>query len=172
FCPDGAFVRDDENTTRLPSGVQPCTLSAPGCHVSRRGSPPDAGTTYTSVLPPYCALNAIQLPSGENDARVSCPSKLVSRVALPPLRGTTQMSFAYSNAMCVALIVGRRSRRVEPLPLSPFWLSCADAGEPIRMPRSAIARPPGMLRGVVMMSRVCGESARRPCHSARDKMGG
>ncbi len=49
----------------LPSGVQPCTVSLPGCQVNRFGSPPSAGTTYTSMLPAYSALKAIDLPSGE-----------------------------------------------------------------------------------------------------------
>jgi hypothetical protein len=40
-----ALARPDANITDLPSGVQPCTVSAPGCQVSRRGSPPSAGTT-------------------------------------------------------------------------------------------------------------------------------
>ena len=44
-APLGAAVaRPDANTIDLPSGSQPCTLSAPGCHVSRFGSPPSAET--------------------------------------------------------------------------------------------------------------------------------
>ncbi len=39
-----AVARGDANNTRLPSGVQPWTVSAPGCHVSRVGSPPSVGT--------------------------------------------------------------------------------------------------------------------------------
>ena len=42
---DGAPVwRVLENTTRLPSGVQPVTPSGPGCQVRRTGSPPSIGT--------------------------------------------------------------------------------------------------------------------------------
>jgi len=37
--------RPDANMIFVPSGVQPCTVSAPGCHVSRTGSPPLTGTT-------------------------------------------------------------------------------------------------------------------------------
>jgi len=38
-------VRDDEKTIDCPSGVNPCTPSRPGCHVSRLGTPPATGTT-------------------------------------------------------------------------------------------------------------------------------
>ncbi len=42
----GAQVaRAEANITDLPSCVQPCTVSAPGCQVSRFGSPPSEGTT-------------------------------------------------------------------------------------------------------------------------------
>ena len=42
----GAHVaRVDEKRTDLPSGIQPWTRSAPGCHVRRFGSPPSDGTT-------------------------------------------------------------------------------------------------------------------------------
>src|SRR5689334_349831 len=65
-APVGAAVaRAEAKTIDLPSGVQPCTESAPGCHVSRLGSPPSDETTYTSTLPAYSPLNAIHLPSGE-----------------------------------------------------------------------------------------------------------
>ena len=48
----GAHVaRPDANMTLAPSAVHPCTVSAAGCQVSRLGSPPSTGTTYTSVLP-------------------------------------------------------------------------------------------------------------------------
>ena len=57
--------RVEEYTIDFPSGVHPCTSSGAGCHVNRLGSPPAAGTTYTSVLPAYSALNAISFPSGE-----------------------------------------------------------------------------------------------------------
>ena len=113
FAPRGAFSRLDEKTTRCPSGVQPWTMSGPGCHVSRRGSPPSTGTTYTSVLPPYWPENATQRPSGESCGFVSCPGKLVSRRASPPSRSTIQMSFAYENAMWRALTVGSRRSRVD-----------------------------------------------------------
>jgi len=39
-----AVARGDVNSTRVPSGVQPCTRSGPGCQVSRVGSPPSTGT--------------------------------------------------------------------------------------------------------------------------------
>src|SRR5690606_21541663 len=116
-----------------PSGVQPCTMSAPGCHVSRFGSPPSIGSTYTSVLPPYWALNATVLPSGENAGFVSCPWKLVRRRAAPPSRPTIQMSLPYSNAMCVALSDGLRTRRVgsgsapdRPLPFADASVCAAE----------------------------------------------
>ena len=87
-------ARDVENMIDLPSGDQPCTLSAPGCHVSRFGSPPSAGTTYTSVLPEYSPLNAIHFPSGEKCGLVVSPWKLVRRRATPPARSTLQMLLA------------------------------------------------------------------------------
>src|SRR5262245_28786147 len=111
----GAHVaRPEANTIALPSGVQPCTTSGTGCHVSRRGSPPSAETTYTSRLPAYSPLNAIHLPSGEKRGLPACPWKLVSRRASPPARGTIQMFCAYANAICVALTVGERSIIVVP----------------------------------------------------------
>jgi hypothetical protein len=43
---DGASVaRFDANITVRPSGLHPCAMSGDGCQVSRRGSPPAAGTT-------------------------------------------------------------------------------------------------------------------------------
>ncbi len=63
----------EEKRTAVPSAVQPCTVSAPGCQVRRLGSPPSAGTTYTSVLPAYSPLNAIERPSGEKCGFVVCP---------------------------------------------------------------------------------------------------
>src|SRR6185437_16860217 len=89
-----SLARVDENTTFLPSGVQPSTTSAPGCHVRRFGSPPCAGTTYTSTLPSYSALNASRRPSGENFGFSVVPWKLVTRRAVPPDRSTVQMLFA------------------------------------------------------------------------------
>src|SRR2546427_10185867 len=80
-----------ENMIDRPLGVQPCTLSAPGCQVSRFGSPPSAGTTYTSRLPAYSPLNAIHFPSGEKCGFEVWPWKLVIRRAMPPARGTVQM---------------------------------------------------------------------------------
>src|SRR5436190_16404904 len=58
-------AREDENMICRPSGVHPCTVSAPGCQVKRFGSPPSAATTYTSRLPAYSPLKAIHFPSGE-----------------------------------------------------------------------------------------------------------
>src|SRR5712691_12679260 len=115
-APLGVHVaRVEENKIDLPLGVQPCTVSAPGCHVRRRGSPPSAATTYTSKLPAYSPLKAIHFPSGEKCGFVVWPWKLVTRRATPPARGTTQMFCAYAKAICVALTVGVRSRRVLPL---------------------------------------------------------
>src|SRR5204862_7356479 len=107
-------ARPDVNTIALPSGVQPCTRSELGCHVSRLGSPPSAETTYTSRLPAYSPLNAIHLPSGENRGLLAWPWKLVSRRASPPARGTIQMFWAYANAIWVELTVGVRSIIVGP----------------------------------------------------------
>src|SRR5512132_4281015 len=84
-------AREEENMIDLPSGIHPCTVSAPGCQVSRLGSPPSALTTYTSRLPAYSPLNAIHFPSGEKCGFEVCPGKLVIRRARPPARGTTQM---------------------------------------------------------------------------------
>src|SRR5258708_39825341 len=64
-APLGAAVaRPEAKTMDVPSGVQPCTLSAPGCHVRRFGSPPSAGTAETATLPAYSPLEGIHLPSG------------------------------------------------------------------------------------------------------------
>src|SRR5262249_10293928 len=91
----GAQVaRLEANTTDFPSAVQPWTTSGTGCHVSRRGSPPSAETTYTSRVPAYSPLNAIHLPSGEKRGLPAWPWKLVSRRASPPARGTIQTFWA------------------------------------------------------------------------------
>src|SRR5260370_39215702 len=66
-------ARVDENMIERPSGVQPCTVSAPGCQVKRFGSPPSAATTYTSKLPAYSPLNAIHFPSVEKCGVEVCP---------------------------------------------------------------------------------------------------
>src|SRR2546426_1095210 len=66
-------ARVDENMIDFPSAVQPWTRSAPGCHVKRFGSPPSAGTTYTSRLPAYSPLKAIHFPSGEKCGLDVCP---------------------------------------------------------------------------------------------------
>src|SRR6187455_1554888 len=50
--PTGTPSRPEKKRTFAPSGVQPATASAPGCQVSRFGSPPSALTTNTSGLPP------------------------------------------------------------------------------------------------------------------------
>src|SRR5579872_2148463 len=112
-APVGAAVaRADAKTIDLPSGVQPSTVSAPGCQVRRFGSPPSDETTYTSTLPAYSPLNAIHFPSGEKCGFVVRPWKLVRRRATPPPRSTTQMLLAYANAICVVLTVGVRSMRM------------------------------------------------------------
>src|SRR5262252_289158 len=124
----GAHVaRPEADTIDFPSGVQPSTTSGPGCHVSRRGSPPSAETTYTSRLPAYSPLNASHLPSGEKRGLLACPWKLVSRRASPPARGTIQMFCAYANAICVALTVGERSIIVWPAVFSAATGADADA---------------------------------------------
>src|SRR4029453_10302794 len=65
------------------------------------------------TLPASSPLNAISFPSGEKCGFVVWPWKLVRRRAAPPARSTTQMLLAYAKAICVALTVGERSRRVE-----------------------------------------------------------
>ncbi len=85
-------VRVEAKSTRLPSGVQPMTVSAAGCHVSRFGSPPEAGITKTSTLPSYSPVKAMRLPSGEKDGLVSTPGPAVRRRAAPPSRGTLHRS--------------------------------------------------------------------------------
>src|SRR4051794_40201612 len=82
--------------------------------------------TYTSVLPAYSPLKAIDLPSGEKCGFDVSPWKLVRRRAMPPARSTIQMLFAYANAICVALTVGERSRRV-PAPLADSGARAAGA---------------------------------------------
>src|SRR5258708_40199730 len=65
-APLGAAVaRPEAKTMDVPSGVQPCTLAAPGCHVRRFGPPPSAGAPETSPLAGYSPLDASHLPSGE-----------------------------------------------------------------------------------------------------------
>src|SRR5689334_13426898 len=91
--------RREENRIFLPSGVHPCTSSGAGCHVRRFGSPPALGTTYTSTLPPYIALNATMDPSGESLGFEVCPWKLVRRRAAPPSRPTIQILLAYAKAI-------------------------------------------------------------------------
>src|SRR5258708_38778503 len=95
-------ARVEEKRIDRPSGVQPCTVSAPGCQVKRFGSPPSAATMYTSKLPAYSPEKAIHFPSGEKRGFVVWPWKLVTRPATPPARGTTQRFCAYAKAMCVA----------------------------------------------------------------------
>src|SRR6185503_11618707 len=73
--------------------------------------------TYTSVLPPTVAVNAILEPSGEKYGSVSTVGVAVSRRACPPVRATAHRSPAYSNATSSRLTVGWRRRRVP----------CADA---------------------------------------------
>src|SRR5215213_7329100 len=113
----GGLSRAEPNTTRFPSGVQPLTRSNPGWNVRRVGSPPAVGMTYTSVLPPTVAVNAILDPSGEKYGSVSTVGVAVSRRAWPPARATDHRSPAYSNATSSRLTVGWRRRRVP----------CADA---------------------------------------------
>src|SRR5690348_10963245 len=97
--------RAERNSTFFPSGVHPSAMSGPGCHVSRRGSPPSAGTTNTSKFPSYSPVNAIQLPSGENIGSPSWPP-VVSCRASPPSRGTLHKYPPYANTIWVLLSVG------------------------------------------------------------------
>ena len=86
------MLRWDANRTAEPEVVKPCTRSAPGCQVSRFGSPPAAGMTNTSTLPSYSALNATRAPSGEKRGLLSVPSWDVSRRAPLPSRPAIQRS--------------------------------------------------------------------------------
>ena len=63
-------------------------------------------------MPAYSPLKAIHLPSGEKRGLSVWPWKLVRRRAVPPARSTIQMLLAYAKAMCDALTVGCRNRRV------------------------------------------------------------
>ncbi|MEO7366545.1 MAG: hypothetical protein ABIZ36_01225 [Gemmatimonadaceae bacterium] len=113
FAPGvGSVARLDANSTRRPSAVQPRTKSPLGLYVNRRGSPPIAGTTYTSAFPATMEVYAIQLPSGEKNGFDSTEGVAVIRLAGPPVRGTVQMSPAYSNAIEMLLTLGRRNKRV------------------------------------------------------------
>ena len=87
--------------TRLPSGVQPSTVSAAGCQVRRLGTPPPAGMTNTSTFPSYSPVKAIWEPSGEKTGLVSKPGLEVRRLASPPARGTVHRSPANTNTMSV-----------------------------------------------------------------------
>src|SRR5258708_16446536 len=75
-APLGAAVaRPEAKTMALPSGVQPCTLSAPGCHVKRFGSPPSGGATETAKPPAYSAPEADHLPCGGKSRVGALPRK-------------------------------------------------------------------------------------------------
>lgn len=87
-----AVERGDENTTPLPSGVQPLTMSGAWSKVSRFGFPPTAGTTNTSYCPNRLELNAMCRPSGLNTGFTSCASCMVTGRATPPIASTVQMS--------------------------------------------------------------------------------
>jgi len=100
-------ARLDVNSTS-PCGVQPTTRSRSPSHVSRFGSPPSSGITYTSVGPSYVAENAIVCPSGEIAARVSSPRCDVSRWATPPASGTRQRSPSAVNTTVPACSAGKR----------------------------------------------------------------
>src|SRR4029078_9351177 len=69
------------------------------------------------------------------------PWKLVTRRAVPPPRSTTQMLFAYAKAICVALTVGDRSRRVSP-PLGDAASAAAKSGRNSQARRFRIAFSP------------------------------
>ncbi len=94
------------NRTLALSGVQPTTWSGPGCHVSRLGSPPSAGTTKTSWLPSYSPVKAIHFPSGEKRGKYSVPGWDVRRRAMPPASPTTQRSSSAAKTMRVPLMSG------------------------------------------------------------------
>ena len=84
--------RDEANSTRLPSMLQPFTVSALECQVRRFGCPPVTGMMYTSVLLSYLAEYAIHLPSGEKNGANSSAGCEVSRVGFLPARSASQMS--------------------------------------------------------------------------------
>ena len=95
----GTFSLVEVKRTCCPSGVHPVTRSGPGCQVSRFGSPPSTGMTYTSVFPSYWAVNAIHFPSGEKWGRFSAPSLLVNLMASPPFLPTLQRSLAWTKTI-------------------------------------------------------------------------
>src|SRR5574337_108134 len=112
-------VRRDRNTMFLLSGVQVTTmLSGPQrsgasgttseWKVRRLASPPDAGITYTSVLPRYWPVKAIHFPSGEKRGMMSKPGSVVSRWAVPPARFTSQRLPCASNTTLSPWSVGKR----------------------------------------------------------------
>ncbi len=86
-------ARGDVKSTDLPSGVKPWTRSRPGCHVSRFGTPPAAGTTYTSRFPSISALYARSEPSGLKTGLVFNPNPEVIRCTPVPSSAHVQMSF-------------------------------------------------------------------------------
>ena len=94
------------------------------------------------MLPSYWALKAMWRPSGEKWGSVSWPWKVVSPMASPPARGTIHRSLAYANAMCVALMVGWRTRRVG---------SCAAVGEGV-VARASAAKAAKAVRAVAVVS--------------------
>src|SRR3984957_2409476 len=110
--PAGAVSRVLLYNTRLPSGVQPRAPAAAGNHVSCRGMPPSADTTYTCGDPLRSEVNAIHFPSGEKCGSLSTAGVLVIRTASPPCLPTTQISPPYSKASWVALRLGCRRSRV------------------------------------------------------------
>src|SRR5262249_38096160 len=127
-------------STRLPSGVHPLTRSAPGWYVSRLGTPPAAGTTYTSVLPSYSPVKAIIVPSGEKIGLVSTPIPVVRRLASPPARSAIHRSRAELKTTLEPLTVGFCSKVGASV--------CAKMRVPARV-RSRSARIGAQIRGQV-----------------------
>src|ERR1700679_2562543 len=103
------------NRTSLPPGVQPAARLPVGAHVSRRGTPPSALTTYTSVNPRPLVEYAICVRSGEKYGPAETLPTEVSLLASPPSRATTQISSAYRKAILSWPSEGLRSSRGEAL---------------------------------------------------------
>jgi hypothetical protein len=85
--------RGEEKRTAFPSGVKSWTVSRDGCHVSRFGTPPTAGTTKTSRFPSSSALKARSAPSGLKAGFDFTPGPDVIRWTFVPSRRAVQRSF-------------------------------------------------------------------------------
>ena len=106
-------ARPDANMIFAPSGVQPCTVSAPGCHVSRAGSPPlDRHGVDIGVAGVVGAERDGACRRARSSDCSTGPGSWSAAARRRLSRSTIQMLFAYANATCVALIDGVRNRRV------------------------------------------------------------